>query len=96
MSTFRNPSTHISQMTGRYTEGAKSMLNSSLNRTQFYDNSMASVRDNRSFKMMPGKKKRKENSFIGSKQIVLNPHCKDNQEQMDYKIQRIKEIKETL
>ena len=45
---------------------------------------------------MPGKKKRKENSFLGSKQIVLNPHCKDNQVIIDKKIEKIKEIEEIL
>ena len=33
---------------------------------------------------------------MGSKQIVLNPHCKDNQVIIDKKIEKIKEIEEIL
>ena len=77
LSTLYNPST---QVTGRYTEGGKSFGNSSFNHTMFYENEFGTVRSNNksSFKMMPGKKKRRAYSVMGQKTIVLNPHCKDN------------------
>lgn len=64
----------------------------------FYENEFGTVRETNksSFKMMPGKKRRRAYSLMGQKVIVLNPHCIDNQTSIDEKLEKIKDLKEKL